>query len=214
MDYRSYNLADRLLIQFDQGLRCLFGNYKISGRNYPAEGINGDMLTTKEQQHAASLMRINHVGEICAQALYQGQALTARRAEIRDTMQQAATEEFDHLAWCKARLTELGSRPSYLNLFWYGSSLALGTIAGIVGDKWSLGFLAETERQVVKHLEGHLDKLPSADLRSRAIIKQMREDEANHAEHAVNMGAAELPVPVKKLMAAMSKAMTIIAYQI
>ena len=211
---RHYTPWDRLLLQADQTLRTLFANYAISSRPHPADELTEIALTDKERQHAAGLMRVNHVGEICAQALYQGQALTARTPEIRDSMQEAATEEFDHLAWCKTRLEELESRPSYLNPLWYSGSLVLGVLAGIAGDKWNLGFLAETERQVVKHLDSHLGELPSADLKSRAIVEQMRTDESKHAEQAVANGAAELPWSIKKLMAAMSKVMTTVAYRI
>ncbi|MDF2867238.1 MAG: putative ubiquinone biosynthesis protein [Gammaproteobacteria bacterium] len=211
---RHYTHWDRLLLQADQTLRTLLANYPTSDRPNPTNELTETALTDKERQHAAGLMRVNHVGEICAQALYQGQAITARTPEIRDSMQEAATEEFDHLAWCKTRLEELESRPSYLNPLWYSGSLALGILAGIAGDKWNLGFLAETERQVVKHLEHHLGELPSADLKSRAIVAQMREDECKHAEQAVVNGAVELPWSIKKLMAAMSKVMTTLAYRI
>ena len=211
---RDYSSLDRVLFHFDQAVRTLGANYLTSDRDYPGKTAETESLTTQEKSHAAGLMRINHVGEICAQALYQGQAITARDETIRQNMQQAATEEFDHLAWCNQRLQELSSRPSYLNRFWYTASLSMGVLAGLAGDKWSLGFLAETERQVVKHLTHHLDELPSADTKSREIVAQMREDEAKHAEHAVNEGAAELPWPLKKLMTIMSKTMTLVAYRL
>lgn len=211
---RHFSFMDQLLIQFDQGVRTLVGNYPTSERENPSLIIPEVDLTKEEREHAAGLMRVNHVGEICAQALYQGQALTARTEATRENMQQAAMEEFDHLAWCKSRLTELDSRTSYLNPFWYISSLSLGIIAGLAGDKWSLGFLAETERQVVKHLDKHLASLPAADQKSHAIVRQMREDEEKHAEYAIAAGANELPSPLKKIMAAMSTVMTMTAYRL
>jgi ubiquinone biosynthesis monooxygenase Coq7 len=213
-DGRHYTIWDRLLLQADQTIRTLFANYPTSNRAHPAAELADAVLTESETKHAAGLMRVNHVGEVCAQALYQGQAITARTSEIRAAMQEAAIEEFDHLAWCKLRLEELCSRPSYLNLLWYGGSLTLGIVAGMAGDKWNLGFLAETERQVVKHLDKHLGELPSADIKSRVIVAQMREDEHKHAEQAIATGAIDLPWPMKKLMAAMSKVMTTVAYRI
>ena len=159
-------------------------------------------------------MRINHVGEICAQALYQSQALTSRSPEIRKKMKQASEEEIDHLAWCEQRLGELGGRKSYLNPIWYAGSFAIGTAAGLAGDKWNLGFVAETEKQVVEHLDGHLGKLPKSDVRSREVVSQMKEDEAKHAEEAVDAGAAELPPPVRSLMKIASGIMTRTAYWI
>jgi 3-demethoxyubiquinol 3-hydroxylase len=153
-------------------------------------------------------MRVNHTGEICAQALYQGQALTARRADVREKMEQAAREENDHLAWTEARIREVGGHTSYLNPLFYAGSFALGAVAGLVGDKWSLGFLAETERQVVDHLNTHLSRLPAQDERSRAIVERMREEEGHHATVAIEAGAAELPAPVKRLMRFSSKLMT------
>jgi ubiquinone biosynthesis monooxygenase Coq7 len=210
---RLYSFADRLLMSFDQGLRTLSGNYPSSSRSNPANEHNTSELTTSEQRHAAGLMRVNHVGEICAQALYQGQAITARTDCLRQDMQMAAMEEFDHLAWCNERLTELNSRPSYLNPLWYAGSLSLGILAGLAGDRWNLGFLAETEQQVVRHLDKHLSELPSQDVKSLAIVHQMRIDEAKHAQQAQASGAADLPSPIKKLMQAMAKTMTIIAYR-
>lgn len=213
-EFRSYNLVDKVLLQLDASIRTLLGNYATSDRQNPATATTETELTNRERKHAAGLMRVNHCGEICAQALYQGQALTARTPEIRTSMHEAAIEEFDHLAWCKTRLEELDSRPSYLNPLWYMGSLTLGILAGIAGDKWNLGFLAETERQVVKHLDSHLEHLPGQDRKSRTIVEQMREDELKHATSAVAAGAAELPWPIKKLMTALSKVMTTVAYRI
>ena len=159
-------------------------------------------------------MRVNHVGEICAQALYQGQAATAKADSVRQKMQRSAQEENDHLAWTQARVQELMTHTSYLNPVWYVGSLAIGAAAGLAGDRWSLGFLAETERQVVEHLNGHLARLPANDQKSRAIVEQMREDEGRHATVAIEAGAAELPLPVRKLMRLASKFMTSTAYWI
>jgi ubiquinone biosynthesis monooxygenase Coq7 len=162
----------------------------------------------------AGLLRVDHAGEVCAQALYQGQALTARRADVRSRLEQAAREENDHLAWCGRRLEELGSHRSLLNPLWYAGSFAIGALAGLAGDRWSLGFLAETERQVVRHLDGHLADLPPDDMKSRAILEQMREDEGRHATTAVDAGAAELPGAVKGLMAGVSRVLTAVAYRL
>jgi ubiquinone biosynthesis monooxygenase Coq7 len=169
-------------------------------------------LQPDEQTLAARLMRINHVGEICAQALYQGQALTARGEHVRAAMEHAAREEQDHLAWCEARITELGGRKSFLNPLWYGGSFALGAASGLLGDKWNLAFLAETERQVEGHLKDHLERLPSGDERSRAVLEQMQRDEAQHAATAVSLGAAEMPSAASKLMRLASRVMTSTAY--
>ncbi len=164
--------------------------------------------------HVSGLMRINHTGEVCAQALYQGQAMTARLTHVRENMERAALEENDHLDWCNNRLQELGGHTSYLNPLWYLGSFTLGATAGLVGDKWSLGFVAETEKQVVKHLENHLQKIPENDQRSRAILEQMKIDEERHGTMALNAGGMELPEPVKKLMGLTSKVMTTLAYKI
>jgi ubiquinone biosynthesis monooxygenase Coq7 len=171
-------------------------------------------MTAPERQVAAALMRVNHTGEICAQALYQGQALTARNATARAALEQAAVEETDHLAWTAQRIEELGGRASVLNPLWYAGSFALGAAAGFLGDKWNLGFLAETERQVEGHLEGHLDRLPAQDEKSRAIVNEMKVDEARHARTAVDHGAAELPEPVTLAMKLGSRVMTRTAYWI
>ncbi len=210
---RFYGLTDRLLMSFDQGLRTLLGHYPPSSRQNPAAELAEQDLPLKQKRHAAGLMRVNHVGEVCAQALYQGQAITARSEDLRQEMQQAAVEEFDHLAWCSQRLQELDSRVSYLNFFWYTGALGMGLMAGLVGDRWNLGFLAETERQVVHHLDEQLLDLPQQDVQSLAIVNQMRIDEAKHAAQAEASGAAELPSVVKKLMQAMAKTMKMVAYR-
>ena len=164
--------------------------------------------------HVAALMRVNHVGEVCAQALYQGQALTARDDAARDALARAAREEEDHLAWSAERIRELGGRPSLLNPFWYAGAFAIGAAAGALGDRWNLAFLAETERQVEEHLAGHLERLPEGDGRTRAVVEAMRADEARHRETALGFGAAELPGPVKHAMRLASKVMTTVAYRV
>ena len=209
---KTHNPVDQVLIGISDTLQTLFTTPKGS-RAYPGQSAD-DELTESEKQQSAGYMRVNHVGEICAQALYQSQAMTASSDETRIKMQQAAAEETDHLAWCAKRLDELGSRQSYLNPLWYAGSFAIGTAAGITGDKWNLGFVAETERQVVKHLESHLSTLPEADLRSREIVSQMRQDEADHAQMAVDAGAKELPRPIQKIMQFASGIMTRTAYWI
>ena len=198
---------DKLIIAFDNGLRTLLAPAH-SARPHPDAGIAGSELGADEKQLAAALMRVNHSGEICAQALYQGQALTARNPEARAALEQAAAEETDHLAWTAQRITELGGRLSLLNPLWYAGSFALGAAAGALGDRWSLGFLAETERQVEGHLAGHLDRLPPQDEKSRAVLEQMKDDEARHARAAMEHGAAELPEPVKLAMKLGSRVMT------
>jgi 3-demethoxyubiquinol 3-hydroxylase len=171
-------------------------------------------LTGEERAHAAALMRVNHVGEVCAQALYQGQALTARDAHARQVLQQAAREEQDHLAWSQERISELGGRPSLLNPLWYAGALAMGAAAGALGDRWNLAFLAETERQVEEHLAGHLDRLPAADRRTRLVVDAMRADEAKHRDSALRLGAAELPAPARRAMRLAAKIMTTVAYRV
>lgn len=204
-------MLDKLIIEFDKGLRTLLTPAQ-SARPLPGRDLSEPELAAADKKHAAGLMRVNHVGEVCAQALYQGQALTARDPVARTALEEAAREETEHLAWCESRIHALGGRKSLLNPVWYASSLALGMAAGALGDKWSLGFLAETERQVEAHLGGHLDTLPEADTKSRAVVTQMQEDEARHAKTALAHGGAELPVPVRRLMALMSKVMTRTAY--
>ncbi len=211
---RQYTRLDHLINGADQALRTVFGNPPTTERDDPAVDVQKSHLNAKQRRHSAGLMRVNHVGEVCAQALYQGQALTARDSKVRDAMSRAADEENDHLLWCRERVQELGSHTSYLNPIWYLGSLSLGLIAGAAGDKWSLGFVAETERQVVKHLDKHYSELPEQDNKSRAVVAQMKIDEAKHASMAVASGAAELPVPVKQAMRLMSKIMTTTAYYI
>ena len=205
---RHYSPVDHLLINFDQALRTLFGRPLVTGRANPADALPETALGETARTASARMMRINHTGEVCAQALYQGQALTARLDSVRDGMAQAAQEENDHLAWCEQRVNELGSHTSYLNPLFYAGSFSLGALAGAIGDKWSLGFVAETERQVVEHLDGHLLRLSAEDGRSRAILEQMKIDEQHHGTAALEAGGAQLPGPVKALMRAMSKVMT------
>jgi ubiquinone biosynthesis monooxygenase Coq7 len=200
---------DALLIAADEALRALSGT-TAAARPSPAAALpEGDDRTV-----SAGLMRVNHTGEICAQALYSGQALFARDPSVRHALEQAAAEERDHLSWCRARLDELGSRPSLLDPFWYAGSFGFGVISGLAGDRWSMGFLAETEAQVERHLEGHLDKLPSRDARSRAVVEQMREDENRHGAMGRSLGAQELPLPVKAAMRLVSRVMTRTAYYV
>ncbi len=204
---------DRLIAGLDAALRTVAGVHRAR-RVSPAEGVPEAQQDAGERPFAAALMRVNHAGEVCAQALYQGQALAARDARNRDSLVQAAREEEDHLAWSAARVHELGGRLSLLNPLWYAGSLAIGAAAGVLGDRWSLAFLAETERQVEEHLTGHLAQLSPEDRRSRAVIEAMRADEARHRESAIALGAAELPEPVKLGMRAMAKVMTIVAHRI
>ena len=211
MSQRSYSLADRLLMDLHQGLRTLSGGQHKQRAN-PADNTTENTLDRDARRHAAGLMRVNHAGEVAAQALYQGQAATARLPEVRESMAEAAREEEDHLAWCEERLAELGEKPSRLGPFWYIGSFAIGAAAGIAGDKWSLGFVAETEKQVCNHLDGHLRDLPEHDIKSRAIVEQMKTDEAHHEEAAIQAGAAELPRPVQDAMKLASKVMTKAAY--
>lgn len=198
---------DRLIMVFDNGLRTLLAPAR-SARPHPDAAIEDAGLDNAQRALSAALMRVNHTGEICAQALYQGQALTARNPLARVVLEQAAAEETDHLAWTERRITELGGRRSALNPLFYAGSFALGAMAGIAGDKWNLGFLAETERQVESHLDSHLGRLPEADLKSRAIVDQMKADEARHARTAVEHGGAELPQPLRQAMKLGSRVMT------
>ncbi|MCK5395978.1 MAG: 2-polyprenyl-3-methyl-6-methoxy-1,4-benzoquinone monooxygenase [Gammaproteobacteria bacterium] len=211
---RHYTAFDQLIMNTDTALRTLFGEPIITEREYPAADISDAEFSEQEKKHIASLMRVNHCGEVSAQALYQGQSLTSKNKEIKDKLQRAALEENDHLNWTKNRIDELGGHTSFLNPLWYGGSFAIGAFAGAMGDKWNLGFLAETEHQVVNHLESHLNQLPGGDLKSRAILEQMKTDELKHATTAIENGAAQLPPAVKTLMAAMSKVMTGTAYYI
>ena len=213
MAARTLTLVDRFLIETQRAADSLLGAPPANRPN-PAEGEADLQLADAERRHAAGLMRINHVGEICAQALYSGQAAVARDEATRDDLLAAAAEETDHLAWCADRLAELDSRPSLLNPLWYAGSYAIGALAGLRGDGWNLGFVVETERQVEAHLEEHLQTLPEGDARSRAILRQMKADEARHAEHAEQAGARVLPQPIPSLMAAASKLMKAVAYRL
>ena len=205
---------DRLIIEFDTALRSVVGGANAQRPTPDSEQSTKSVLDAQERKHAAGLMRVNHVGEVCAQALYQSQKLVARNPQIQEMLSHSGQEEMDHLAWCETRLQELGSHTSYLNPFWYAGSFAIGLAAGLAGDKWSLGFVAETEKQVENHLESHLEKLPAEDDRSRAIVDQMRIDEIEHGQAAISAGGAILPDPIKQLMQAMSKVMTTAAYKI
>ncbi len=207
-------LLDGFINEFDTALRSVFGGANAHRSNPGAELHLGPTLNALEREHSAGLMRVNHVGEVCAQALYQSQKLVARNPEIQAMLRHSAQEEMDHLAWCETRLHELGSHTSYLNPIWYVGSFAIGLLAGLAGDKWSLGFVAETEKQVENHLESHLQKLPSEDYRSRAIVDQMRIDEIEHGQAAIEAGGVALPKPIKNAMQAMSKIMTETAYKI
>jgi ubiquinone biosynthesis monooxygenase Coq7 len=209
---RHYTFFDNLCLGIDQALRAVLADAKTTQRPYPAKHEVEPPLTTDERKHAAGLMRVNHAGEVCAQGLYQAQALVSRRSELKKEFQQAAIEEGDHLAWCSTRLAELGSHASYLNPLWYAGSFAIGLTASIAGDKWSLGFLAETENQVVKHLEKHLKLLPAGDNKSHKILQQMQKDETEHRDQAIHSGAAILPAWIKKWMRVTSMIMVKTAY--
>ena len=206
-------MIDQAIIEFDKALRTVFASAR-SVRPVPGEDIPDAEMSDAERAHAAALMRVNHVGEVCAQALYQGQSIMSRDPAIRDTLRQASQEETEHLAWTERRIAERGGRKSLLNPLWYGGALAIGMLAGRFGDRWNLGFLAETERQVEHHLKGHLDTLPPADLRSRAIVEQMKVDEAEHADTAVRLGAHDLPAPAKAVMKAAAQVMTTLTYRL
>ena len=214
MHSRQLTPLDRLLTSVNNALRTVAAPAGRPARPNPAADMDDAQLDEREKAHAAGLMRVNHAGEVCAQALYQGHAAVARDPEIEDQMQKAAEEEFDHLAWCEQRLKELGESPSKLSPFWYAGAFAIGAASGILGDKWSLGFIAETEDQVCAHLDSHLEKLPHNDKRSRTIVAQMRDEEAEHGENAIDAGAAELPQPVKRLMRLTARIMTSTAYRI
>uniref|UniRef100_UPI003340F6D8 2-polyprenyl-3-methyl-6-methoxy-1,4-benzoquinone monooxygenase n=1 Tax=Castellaniella defragrans TaxID=75697 RepID=UPI003340F6D8 len=213
--WRRRGLLDTLLAEAGQALRVLDGSV-TAGRPYPAGPRPADMadLEGAQARHAAGLMRVNHVGEICAQALYRGQALFCRDASIREVLYQAATEEVDHLVWCRRRLDELGSRPSLFNPLWYLGAFSLGVVASRAGIPYNLGFMAETERQVEEHLESHLESLPPGDERSRRIVTQMRDDEIGHCATAESHGAHALPLPIRIAMRGMSRVMTTTAYRL
>jgi ubiquinone biosynthesis monooxygenase Coq7 len=205
---RRLTPMDQFITQVDNTLRTLFGPPQVTERVNPANDLPDAEMRDSERKLAAGLMRVNHAGEIAAQGLYQGQALTARLPQVRDSMQRAALEEYDHLDWCEVRLKELNSHTSYLKPFWYAGSFAIGAAAGVAGDKWSLGFVAETERQVVRHIDSHMQRLPAHDVKSRAILAQMRIDEKRHATNAIKAGGAPLPKPVKLAMRQVAKVMT------
>lgn len=206
--------VDKFIVNFDHAIKTLFGKPPQTDRPNPSDKKNEQAMSDNEKKHAAALMRINHSGEVAAQGLYQGQALTARLPQVRAQMEQSAIEENDHLIWCEKRCQELHSHTSYLGPFWYLGSFSIGAVAGLAGDKWSLGFVAETEKQVVKHIDSHLQKLPKQDGKSQAILAQMREDELHHATIAKHAGGAELPEAIKQAMTLTSKIMTKTAYYI
>lgn len=212
---RRLSQLDTIINQVDTAIRTLIPpKTRLSQRAIPGANLADAALSKQEKSHIAGLMRVNHAGEVCAQALYQGQALTAKLPRVRVQMELAAAEEIDHLAWCEYRLRELNSRPSLLNPIWYGGSLMIGALAGLAGDQWSLGFVAETEHQVGAHLQRHLAHLPKCDLKSAAILNQMQEDEAHHADIAQEAGAARLPWFIQKTMAWTSKLMTHCSYYV
>ncbi len=215
MKDRHLSIIDKAICSFDNALRSVSTNANRAHRATPApESAAKAELNEQEAKHAAGLMRVNHAGEVCAQALYQGQALTAKLPEVREEMEAAAEEEVDHLVWCEERLKELNSQPSLLNPIWYGLSFGIGATAGLISDKISLGFVAATEEQVCKHLDHHLDILPENDQASRAIVKQMLIDEEKHGHTALEAGGYDFPIPVKSAMTVVSKAMTSLSYKI
>lgn len=214
MSIRKLSFFDSIIQQADKSLKAITGTLNASFRESPSTTETPFSLTKLEKKHSSGLMRVNHTGEVCAQALYLGQACVAKSEIIKNELQQCANEETDHLYWCQQRLYELDSHVSYLNPFWFTGSFVLGVAAGLAGDKWNLGFLAETEYQVEAHLESHLEQLPSSDLQSQKIVQQMRSDEIQHAKTAEAHGAAPLPKPIKFLMKSISKIMTSTAYYI
>lgn len=211
---RHLNLLDQLITSADKVLRTLVAGQHNAERASPGAGLEEATLDQKERLHAAGLMRVNHSGEVCAQALYQGQALTAKLPHVQQEMAAAAAEEIDHLAWCAERLSQLNSRPSVLNPLWYGLSFTIGAGAGLISDRVSLGFVAATEDQVCQHLDSHLSSLPVGDIKSRAIVTQMRADEARHAEAAIAAGGLAFPSPLKNLMSLTATLMTKSSYRI
>lgn len=211
---RAASPLDRLISEFDSALRAITGSVGAGQRPSPAGNLQEADLTPAETSLAASLMRVNHCGEVCAQALYRGQALTAKSGRVSNALEQAAREETDHLAWCEHRIRELDSHVSYLNPFWYGASFAMGALAGVMGDRVNLGFVAATEAEVCRHLNEHLERLPEQDQRSRQIVSQMREDEARHGASALEAGGTRFPAPVLKLMRGVSRLMTRSTYWI
>ncbi|MES2217458.1 MAG: 2-polyprenyl-3-methyl-6-methoxy-1,4-benzoquinone monooxygenase [Pseudomonadota bacterium] len=211
---RTYSRQDDLCLGIDQMMRTVFGKPAATTRPYPAKGLVEPTLTATERKHAASLMRVNHAGEVAAQALYQGQRLMSQNQDLQAKLQNAAIEEGEHLQWCATRVTELDSHTSYLNPVWYAGSLLIGMAAGLVGDNWSLGFVAETEQQVVKHLENQLRELPQNDQKSAEVLRQMQLDEAQHRDDAISSGAVILPGWIKKLMGLSAAVMVKTAYWI
>jgi ubiquinone biosynthesis monooxygenase Coq7 len=214
MHHRAYSPLDRIVINLDQALRAVFGRPQITERPDPAAGLPEPDLGNAERRHIARLMRINHTGEVCAQGLYQGQALTARLPQVRVKMERSAQEENDHLAWCEDRIRALGDRKSLLNPLWYAGSFAIGAAAGLAGDKWSLGFVAETERQVESHLDHHLEQVPADDAKDRAVLERMKADEIHHAEVARAAGGVDLPASIRWAMRVAAKVMTKTVYWI
>lgn len=215
MPNRHFSVFDKLVLEADRALRAVAGGQPALTRPTPAARVQQtEPLADTDKREAGRLMRVNHAGEVAAQALYQGQSTTARQNAIRDELCRAAAEEADHLAWCEDRLQALGTPVSRLNPLWYAGSFAIGAVAGLAGDRWNLGFLAETERQVVRHLDAHLQRLPAADAKSRAVLEQMKEDEARHGHTAEQAGGEPLPAPVRELMRLTSKVLTTTAYWI
>ncbi len=212
MKKRQLSPIDKILAGANNALRTVASPAGRPTRRNPSENILDAQLNSKQKAHAAGLMRVNHAGEVAAQALYQGHATVARDENIESQMKHAADEEFDHLAWCEQRIHELGYQPSRLSPLWYAGAYTIGAASGLLGDKWSLGFIAETEKQVCSHLDSHLDRLPEEDAKSRAIVEQMRDEEEEHGKNAIEAGAAELPRPVVRLMRATAKVMTKTAY--
>lgn len=211
---RRLTPLDQCIARFDRALRTLFAPAPPAGRPYPGADMDEPPLSVDQRRHAAGLMRVNHAGEICAQALYHGQAATARESRVQTQFEEAAREEADHLSWCERRLSELGSHTSLLDPLWYTGSFAIGAGAGLAGDRWSLGFVVETERQVEAHLGDHLERLPAADERSRAVVRQMQEDEARHGRAARHAGGRDLPRPVQEVMRFTAGIMKVLAYRI
>lgn len=212
MQDRLLSPIDRLLAGVNNALRTIAAPATHTARQNPAADIADADLSNEERSHSAGLMRVNHAGEIAAQGLYQGHAAVARDLATEQQMQKAANEEFDHLAWCEQRLAELNESPSRLSPLWYAGAFAIGAASGVLGDRWSLGFIAETEKQVCAHLESHLDRLPDDDVKSRAIVEKMRDEEQQHGDNAVDAGAAQLPEPIQRLMQLTAKVMTRTAY--
>lgn len=211
---RTLNFTDHLISQVDNGLRAVFTQQPSSDRPSPSAGHGDIDLSDDECRHSAALMRVNHAGEVAAQGLYSGQAIFARDTRVRARMAESAAEEADHLSWCKTRVEELGYSTSLLEPLWYSGSFSIGALAGLTGDRWSLGFVKETEDQVVRHLQQHLTELPNGDYPSRKIVEQMIEDEIRHGKAAVELGGVELPQPIRQLMQLTSKVMTTLAYKV